>query len=97
MDRLFNNSTNTPEITLADLPPRDTKRWLPRRKATVVAAVRAGIITLEDACVRYALSVEEFLSWLEAIERGGEEGLRATEAQEHRSSQKRVRHLRRAA
>tara|TARA_R110000787_G_scaffold8843_16_gene30356 strand:- start:4133 stop:4306 length:174 start_codon:yes stop_codon:yes gene_type:complete len=50
-------------ISIDDLPPPDTKRWVVRRKAEVVAAVRAGLISLEDACRRYTLSVEEFASW----------------------------------
>ncbi len=29
-------------LTVADLPPKDTKRWVIRRKAEVVAAVRGG-------------------------------------------------------
>src|SRR3990172_7951273 len=41
-------------LTVADLPPRDTKRWVIRRKAEVVAAVRGGLISLEEACERPA-------------------------------------------
>lgn len=50
-------------LTFADLPPPDTGRWVRRRKADVVAGVRAGLISLDEACRRYALSIEEFLSW----------------------------------
>jgi hypothetical protein len=32
-------------LTVADLPPRDTKRWVIRRKAEVVAAVRGGLLS----------------------------------------------------
>ena len=46
-----------------ELPPPNTRRWVIRRKAAVVAAVRAGDITLEEACRRYQLSEAEFLSW----------------------------------
>jgi hypothetical protein len=72
-------------ISLDDLPPPDTKRWVVRRKATVVAAVRSGLISLEDACARYTLSVEEFLSWERAIDRHGLRGLRVTRLQEYRA------------
>jgi hypothetical protein len=61
-----------------DLPPNETKRWVARRKALVVAAVRAGTLSLDDACRRYALTVEEFLAWQSSIERHGVSGLRAT-------------------
>ena len=71
-------------VTLDDLPPPDTKRWVIRRKAEVVAAVRNGVITLEEACERYTLSVEEFLSWQRAIDRHGLRGLRATRVQHYR-------------
>lgn len=76
-------------LSLADLPAPDTKRWVPRRKAEVVAAVRGGILSLDDACQRYALTVEEFLSWQRNVERYGLQGLRATQTHEHRSSEPR--------
>ena len=31
-----------------DLPPPDTKRWVTQRKAVIVYAVRAGVISLEE-------------------------------------------------
>jgi hypothetical protein len=46
-----------------NLPPVNITRWVPRRKAEVVAAVEAGILTMPDACRRYRLSSEEFLEW----------------------------------
>jgi hypothetical protein len=64
-------------LTCADLPPRNTRRWVPRRKATVIAAVDGGLITLEDACARYAISHEEFCAWVQAYSRHGLAGLRA--------------------
>ena len=57
--------------TVIDLPPPDTKRWVTRRKAIVVAGVRSGLISLEDACRRYTLSVEEFISWQRLIDPAG--------------------------
>lgn len=71
-------------ITVNDLPPPNTKRWVVRRKAEVVAAVRAGILSLEDACDRYTLSIEEFASWQKLVEQYGVRGLRATRIQEYR-------------
>ena len=73
-------------LTVADLPPRDTKRWVIRRKAEVVAAVRGGLISLEEACERYTLTVDEFLSWQRSIDKHGLPGLRATRIQEYRGS-----------
>lgn len=71
-------------LTIADLPPRNTKRWVIRRKAEVVAAVRGGLLSLEEACERYTLTVEEFLSWQQSIDRYGLAGLRATRIQHYR-------------
>jgi len=71
-------------LTLKDLPPPSTKRWVIRRKAEVVAAVRGGLLTLEEACDRYTLTVEEFLSWQKAIDQFGLPGLRATRVQQYR-------------
>ncbi|MEQ8747934.1 DUF1153 domain-containing protein [Pyruvatibacter sp.] len=71
-------------LTIADLPPPETKRWVIRRKAEVVAAVRGGLLSLEQACDRYTLTVEEFLSWQRSIERHGLPGLRATRVQQYR-------------
>jgi hypothetical protein len=72
-------------LTIADLPPVTTKRWVIRRKAEVVAAVRGGLLSLEDACTRYKLTVDEFLSWQRSIDRHGLQGLRATRIQEYRT------------
>ena len=72
------------EKALASLPPPNTKRWVIRRKAQVVEAVRSGAITLDDACARYSLSVEEFLSWRHAITNHDVRGLRATRVKKYR-------------
>jgi hypothetical protein len=50
-------------LYLNDLPPASTRRWVARRKAEVVAAVRGGLLSLDEACRRYALSAEEFSAW----------------------------------
>ncbi len=71
-------------LTIADLPPANTRRWVIRRKAEVVAAVRGGLLSLEDACQRYTLTVEEFLCWQRSIDQHGLAGLRATRVQQYR-------------
>ena len=72
-------------LTKADLPSPETKRWVIRRKAEVVAAVRGGLISLDEACERYRLTVEEFLAWQRAIDRHGLAGLRTTRVQQYRA------------
>ncbi|MCP5431956.1 MAG: DUF1153 domain-containing protein [Alphaproteobacteria bacterium] len=71
-------------LTIADLPPPNTKRWVIRRKAEVVAAVRGGLLSLDEACDRYTLTIEEFSAWQQAIDRHGLPGLRATRVQQYR-------------
>ena len=72
-------------LTVSDLPPPSTRRWVIRRKAEVVAAVRGGLLSLEEACERYTLTVEEFLSWQSSIDAHGLAGLRTTRIQEYRA------------
>jgi hypothetical protein len=71
-------------LTLHDLPPPDTQRWVIRRKAEVVAAVRGGLLSLDEACERYSLTNEEFLTWQKSIEQHGLAGLRTTRIQQYR-------------
>ena len=71
-------------LTVAMLPPPDTVRWVARRKAELVSAVKGGLLTLEDACDRYNLTVEEFLSWQRKVDRYGMQGLRVTRLQTYR-------------
>lgn len=71
-------------LTLRTLPPRDTARWVIRRKAEVVAAVSGGLLTIDEVCVRDGLAVEEFASWQRAVDRSGMQGLRVTRVQHYR-------------
>ena len=65
-------------LTRADLPAADTRRWVPRRKARIVAAVEGGLISREAALKRYRLTAEEFDSWTAALSRFGMRGLCVT-------------------
>ncbi|MCM8729737.1 DUF1153 domain-containing protein [Hephaestia sp. GCM10023244] len=71
-------------LTLNSLPPADTKRWIIRRKAEVVAAIRGGLLTSEEACARYRLSSDELESWQRAVDVAGMPGLRVTRTQHYR-------------
>ncbi|MBA5724563.1 DUF1153 domain-containing protein [Candidatus Liberibacter sp.] len=71
-------------LTIANLPPPNTQRWVIRRKAEVVAAVQGGLLSLEEACNLYTLTVEEFLSWQSSILQYGLAGLRTTQIQKYR-------------
>jgi hypothetical protein len=71
-------------MTFETLPPSNTTRWVTRRKAEVVAAVDGGLLTIEEACERYGLDLEELASWGRAMERSGMGALRVTRTQHYR-------------
>jgi Protein of unknown function (DUF1153) len=77
-------STSNEQCDLADdqldpdLPPDNSKRWTPRRKAAVVLAIRNKVIGIWDACERYDLSAEELAEWERDLDQYGVPGLRTT-------------------
>ena len=62
-------------------------RWdeVAATRTPLVAAVRGGLLSLEEACERYKLTVDEFLSWQRSIDKHGLAGLRATRVQDYRN------------
>ena len=73
-------------LTIADLPQPGPQRWVVRRKAIVVAAVRGGLLSIEEACQRYKLTLDEFLSWQGSMNKHGLAGLRSTQIQKYRTA-----------
>jgi len=73
-------------MTRADLPDRATRRWVASRKACVVVAVEHGLLTDEEACEMYELSLEELESWRTAVADHGVKALRATSVQNYRQN-----------
>jgi hypothetical protein len=78
VEPLFVMGPNGDRLGLADLPPPDTRRWVIRRKAEVVSAVRGGLLTRDEALARWGLTEEELDSWGLAFDRHGLLGLRTT-------------------
>ena len=72
-------------ITVGDLPPLDTQRWVIHRKAKVAAAIRRGLISREEACDRYGISAEELTSWETLSNQHGMQGLKSTQLQMYRN------------
>ena len=72
-----------------NLPGINTNRWRPGEKAKVVAAVSAGMVSLDEACKRYALTAEEFARWQEIIEQDGISGLSRRRIEERRRASRR--------
>lgn len=73
-------------LTLDTLPPADTRRWIAHRKAELVAAVQGGLLSVDEVCERYAIELEEFVSWQRGVERLGLRGLWVTRAQKNRDA-----------
>ena len=71
-------------IAAAELPPTDTKRWVARRKAAVLVAIDAGLLTRAEACARYRISDLELRLWERAVRCAGVPGLRVTRVQVYR-------------
>jgi len=69
---------------LSGLPPAETQRWPCRRKAAVVVAIRAGVLSPQEACQRYMLSLEELAAWEATLDQNGIRGLRVTRLQMYR-------------
>lgn len=71
-------------MSLDTLPPPCTKRWVARRKAEVVAAVHGGLLSIDEACERYQLELEELTGWQRAVERAGMPALMITQSRRYR-------------
>lgn len=73
-----------PAKAAIELPPTDTKRWVARRKAAVLAAIDAGVLSRTEACMRYHISEVELRLWERAVRCAGVPGLRVTRVQIYR-------------
>jgi len=76
-------------VTLDSLPKSNATRWVTSRKSQLIAAIRDGLLTIEEAAIRYRLTLDELTEWQAAFERHGPKGLKATLVQQ-------FRHVRRA-
>ena len=81
-----NESPDAVHTQRASRPPSRPAptRWVAHRKAEVVAAVRGGFMSLDEARRRYALSIDEYLSWQQEIDLYGLAGLRVNRTQKRR-------------
>jgi hypothetical protein len=70
-----------------DLPPADTERWVKSRKMAVIDAIHHGVLTEEQACNRYNLSMEELESWKHLLKRHGPDALRTTHLKRYRKAE----------
>ena len=75
-------TANGSSLSLDNLPPVGTLRWVASRKATVVRAVLYGLISQDKALKLYNLSIDEFQSWVQALHDHG--ALKTTQSQKYR-------------
>ena len=73
-------------LTVDTLPPADTVRWVPRRKAQVVCAIRGGLISRQEACDRYGISDAELCYWEKLLYDHGVGALRVMSTQRYRQA-----------
>jgi hypothetical protein len=73
-------------LTLADLPAANTTRWVPRRKAQIVSAIKGGLLSFEEASVRYTLTSEELAEWTRWEGLFGMKGLRTGKLQYYKTA-----------
>lgn len=74
---------NGQQMTRAELPPADTTRWVASRKACLLRAIAAGLISRDEALSRWDLSAEELDTWLAKASRYGGAALKATAVQNY--------------
>ena len=65
-------------LSVADLPPRDTRRWVASRKLAVVRAVLYQLRSQEEVLETYSISEEEFYDWVRCLAANGPSGLKIT-------------------
>ncbi len=81
---LFITLPDGSKLSRSDLPPKNTTRWVVRRKARVVMAVVGGLLSQKEACDMYDLSDDELQGWCLAVKTHGTAALRVTALQKYR-------------
>src|SRR4051812_29681354 len=71
-------------LTPTNLPSTRPRRWVAQRKAEILAAVEVGLLTVDEACARYALTLDEFLAWKRVVGTAGVSGLKVNRVQDYR-------------
>ena len=77
-------SDKRPAVLKPMLPAPGWKIWSAQRKAALLLAIRAGIISKEEAQKAYSLSEEELAVWQERFEIDGVGGLQSKNEQSRR-------------
>ena len=81
-------STESRHCAEMSLPPSNTVRWVASRKTMVLAAIDAGSLSMEEACLMYRLSIEEIASWSRLIQLHGTDGLKNSKLGKYRKEER---------
>jgi hypothetical protein len=81
-------STENRQGAEVTLPPSNTVRWVASRKTMVLAAIDAGSLSIEEACLRYRLSIEEIASWSRLTDLHGRDGLKTSKLEKYRKEER---------
>ena len=87
-EKKFAVSTESQHRARVTLPPADTVRWVASRKTMVLAAIDAGSLSIEEACLRYRLSIEEIASWSRLTDLHGRDGLKTSKLEKYRKEER---------
>jgi hypothetical protein len=72
------DSTENQHCAEVTIPPYNTVRWVASRKTKILAAIAAGGLSIEEACLMYCLSIEEIASWSRLTALYGRDGLKTS-------------------
>jgi hypothetical protein len=87
VEKAVAGSTENQHCAEMALPPSNTVRWVASRKIMVLAAIDAGSLSIEEACLMYRLSIEEIASWSRMTELHGRDGMKISRLGKYRKKE----------
>jgi hypothetical protein len=87
-EKAIADSTEDRHCAEVTLPPTNTVRWVASRKTSVLAAIDAGSLTIEEARLMYRLTIEEIASWSRLAALHGRDGLKVSRLEKYRKEQR---------
>ena len=81
-------STGNRHCAEETLPPTNTVRWVASRKTSVLAAIDAGSLSIEEARLMYRLTIEKIASWSRLAALHGRDGLKVSSLEKYRREQR---------
>jgi Protein of unknown function (DUF1153) len=88
VEKTVADSIENRHCTEITLPPTNTVRWVASRKTMILAAIDAGSLSIEAACLMYRLSIEEIASWARLTALHGRDGLKISRLEKYRKEER---------